>query len=173
MLKRNFFCTVAWSWILLLVIYHSSSYNLSSVSFCYYFIHIQGETVKNCSEIDCTLYLNHLGTVAKIWCPYGKIICQIDSWKSYFFLMLAHKINLIPPMLKRNVFCTVVWSKILLLAIYHVSCYNFCFFLNKIFQGKAMKTVRKLIELSPSIVSYDVTKIGNRVSPSFVKMYLS
>ena len=35
-----------------------------------------------------------------------------------------------------------------------------------------MKTVRKVIELSPSIVSYDVTKIGNRVSPSFVKMYL-
>ena len=62
MLKRNFFCTVALSWILFLVIYHLSCYNLSLVFFCYYFIHIQGKAVKNCSEIDCNLSLNHLGT---------------------------------------------------------------------------------------------------------------
>ena len=74
-------------------------------------------------------------------------------------------------MLEGNVFC-VLYSRsfVLLLVIYHVSCYNF-FFLNKIFQGKTVKTVRKLIELSPLIVSYVVTKISNRVSPSFVKMY--
>ena len=92
--------------------------------------------------------------------------------KELFFIKLVHKINLIPPMLEGNVFC-VLYSRsfFLLLVIYHVSCYNFCFFLNKIFQGKTVKTVRKLIELSPLIVSYVVTKISNRVSPSFVKMY--
>ena len=92
--------------------------------------------------------------------------------KELFFFKLVHKINLIPPMLEGNVFC-VLYSRsfVLLLVIYHVSCYNLFFFLNKIFQGKTVKTVRKLIELSPLIVSYVVTKISNRVSPSFVKMY--
>ena len=89
MLKRNFFCTVAWSWILLLVIYHSSSYNLSPVFFCYYFIHIQGETVKNCSEIDCTLYLNHLGTSGQNLVSLRKDHLSDSQmkelWKSYFF----------------------------------------------------------------------------------------
>ena len=47
MLKRIFFCT-----FLLLVIYRVSCYNLSLLFVCYHNIHIQGKTVKNCSEID-------------------------------------------------------------------------------------------------------------------------
>ena len=92
--------------------------------------------------------------------------------KELFFIKLVYKINLIPPMLEGNVFC-VLYSRsfFLLLVIYHVSCYNFGFFFKEIFQGKTVKTVQKLIELYPLIVSYVLTKISNRVSPSFVKMY--
>ena len=53
MLKRIFFCT-----FLLLVIYRVSCYNLSLLFVCYHNIHIQGKTVKNCSEIDWTLSFN-------------------------------------------------------------------------------------------------------------------
>ena len=66
MLKIIFFCTVAWSILI-------------------YFIHIQGQTVKNCSEIDCTLYLNHLGTSGKNLVSLRKD--HLSDWlmKEFFF----------------------------------------------------------------------------------------
>ena len=123
MLKRNFFCTVAWLWILFLVICHSSSYNLSPVFFCYPFIHIKGETVKNCSEIDCTLSKSSRNQQPKFGVPKERSVVRLTRERVIFF-KLVHKINLIPPMLKRNVFCTVVWSKIL---PYVIICHLYSF----------------------------------------------
>ena len=72
---------------------------------------------------------------------------HLSDWlmKELFFLKLVHKINLIPPMLEGNVFC-VLYSRsfVLLLVIYHLSCYNFCFFVKLNFSGQNCKNCSEI-----------------------------
>ena len=82
--------------------------------------------------------------MAKICFPKERSFVRLTHERVIFF-KLVHKINLIPPMLEGNVFC-VLYSRsfVLLLVIYHLSCYNFRFFVKLNFSGQNCKNCSEI-----------------------------